>query len=105
MKRTIWPISTLKPHIFFVCCSKEQNCFLNERQSNRQLCPKFLASCLKGSLHDSPEHEAGFDGKPLGQDGPLFLHRDPQGDHIWVKVVSDSGLEIALNNKAQGVEV
>ena len=90
MKRTIWPISTLKPHIFFVCCSKELF-FLNERE----LCLKFLASCLNGSPHDSPEHEAGFDGKPLGQDGPLFHHRDPQGDHIWVKVVSDSGLEIA----------
>ena len=31
--------------------------------------------------------------------------RDPQGDHIWIKVVSDSGLEIALNNKVQGVKV
>ena len=104
MKRTIWPVSNLKPINFFVCSSKKYNLWLNEMQSNRQVFPKFLASCLNASIHDSPERGAGFDGKPLEQDGPLFLHSDPQGDHIWVKVVSDSGLEIALNNRVEGVQ-
>ena len=54
---------------------------------------------------DSPKHETGFNGRPLGHGGPLFPHGGPQGDHIWVKVVSDSGLEIAINNKVQGVAV
>ena len=83
----------------------KSNTFFNERQSNRWLCSIFFASCLNGSLHDNPKRGAGFDGTPLGQDGPLFLHGDPQGGHIWVKVVSDSSLEIALNNEVQGVEL
>ena len=52
-----------------------------------------------------PNGGSGIDGGGLLQDGPLPLHDGPQGDHIWVKVVPDNGLEIALNNKSQGIKV
>ena len=66
---------------------------------------KFTTFCLNHSLQDRPKDGAGIDGKGLLQDGPVLLHDGPQGDHVWVKVVSDNGLEIAPNNKAQGVKV
>ena len=48
----------------------------------------FLANSAKLFLNQD-------DGGGLLQDGPVFLHNGPQGDHIWVKVVPDNGLEIA----------
>ena len=66
---------------------------------------KFATFCLNHSLQDRPKGGAGIDGGGLLQDGPVLLHDGPQGDHIWVNVVSDNGLEIAPNNKAQGVKV
>ena len=65
---------------------------------------KFTAFCLNHSLQDSPIGGAEIDREGLLQDSPVLLHDGPQGDHIWVKVVSDNGLEIAPNNKAQGVK-
>ena len=57
----------------------------------------FLALCLNYSLQDSLKRGAGVDGKLPGWDGPLLLHVGHQGDHIWVKVVSDIGLGYAPN--------
>ena len=66
---------------------------------------KFTTFCLNHSLQDRPKDGAGIDGKGLLQDDPVLLYDGPQGDHIWVKVVPDNGLETASNNKAQGVKV
>ena len=43
---------------------------------------------------------AGIDGGGLLQDGPVL-----QGDHIWVKVGSDNGLEIAHTIKPKELKV
>ena len=56
---------------------------------------KLLTWCYNLNLQEGPLDRAEVYNWVHGQDGPLLFHIGLQGDHVWAKVVSDIGLEIA----------